>query len=313
MSGYRQPTFVFIGVTTGSSSMMRIFPSWVKELGRPEVVIEGIDLQIHDNPDRYRSVVTRIKSDPNCLGGLVTTHKIDLFEAAGDLFDSLEPDALLLGEVTSISKRKGRLEGHAVDIRSAGLSLDAIVGTSYFGRSGGQVLCFGAGGSATATLLTLIRKKNDADRPKKITLVDRLPERLSRIRTLLEKLPTTDIEIETVLNENRLTNDELLAHLPEGSLVINATGMGKDTPGSPVTESGKFPLNGIVWEFNYRGELDFYHQALAQRERRGLKVEDGWLYFLYGWSLVLSHVLHLEITPALFNALAEIAADQRSN
>ena len=44
--------------------------------------------------------------------------------------------------------------------------------------------------------------------------------------------------------------------LPAGSLVINATGLGKDRPGSPLTDHCKFPENGLVWELNYRGTLE---------------------------------------------------------
>ncbi len=55
--------------------------------------------------------------------------------------------------------------------------------------------------------------------------------------------------------------------LPPGSLVVNATGMGKDRPGSPLGPTSVFPRDGVVWEFNYRGSLDFWHQALAQRSR----------------------------------------------
>jgi shikimate 5-dehydrogenase len=95
--------------------------------------------------------------------------------------------------------------------------------------------------------------------------------------------------------------------LPDCSLVINATGMGKDTPGSPVTDDGVFPMKGVAWEFNYRGELDFMHQALAQRVDRHLVVEDGWLYFLHGWTQVISEVLHHEITPELFEQLEVVA------
>lgn len=40
------PTFYFIGVTTGRSSINRVFPLWTAELGHPEVVFEGIDCTI---------------------------------------------------------------------------------------------------------------------------------------------------------------------------------------------------------------------------------------------------------------------------
>jgi len=54
-------------------------------LGRPEIVMEGIDLDIHDSAQAYRAAVAQIKYDELSLGALVTTHKIDLFEAARDL------------------------------------------------------------------------------------------------------------------------------------------------------------------------------------------------------------------------------------
>ena len=95
--------------------------------------------------------------------------------------------------------------------------------------------------------------------------------------------------------------------MPAGSIVINATGMGKDRPGSPVTDAGLFPTNGIAWELNYRGELDFMHQALAQRDSRNITVEDGWLYFLYGWTQVIAQVFHMPIEGELFERLAEVA------
>jgi shikimate dehydrogenase len=87
--------------------------------------------------------------------------------------------------------------------------------------------------------------------------------------------------------------------------------MGKDTPGSPVTAAGIFPQNGIAWEFNYRGELDFMHQALAQVDARNLQVEDGWVYFLHGWSQVIAEVLHIDLTPELFKELDETASRVR--
>jgi shikimate 5-dehydrogenase len=121
----------------------------------------------------------------------------------------------------------------------------------------------------------------------------------------------TDIEFKYIQNADPKRNDEIMESMPEGTVVVNATGMGKDTPGSPVTDAGLFPRNGIAWEINYRGELDFWHQAIAQRESRNLYVEDGWLYFLHGWTQVVAEVLHIEINDSLFTRLSEIAADLR--
>jgi shikimate 5-dehydrogenase len=117
-----------------------------------------------------------------------------------------------------------------------------------------------------------------------------------------------DISVQYVCNDDPAENDRLMATLPDHSIVINATGMGKDSPGSPITDRGVFPRRGIAWEFNYRGELDFMHQALRQVKSRELTVEDGWIYFVHGWSQVVAQVLHIDLTPEVFTRLERAAA-----
>jgi shikimate 5-dehydrogenase len=305
-----QPTMYFIGVTTGQSSINKVFPLWMDILGRPEVLLEGINCKIHDQPQAYRQAVAQIKYDSLSLGALVTTHKIDLYNSARDMFDYFDPYADITGEISSISKLEGRLEGHAKDPITAGLSMDHIVGEDYFGRTGGHVMCLGAGGSAVATLLHLINQENKSDRPDRFICINRSKPRLDHMRAMVEQI-NTDIEVEYIHNNLPQVNDTLMSQLPDGSIVINATGMGKDHPGSPTTDDGLFPQNGIAWEFNYRGELGFMHQALRQSEARKLIVEDGWVYFVHGWSQVIAQVLHFEITPELFEQLDKSASTIR--
>lgn len=287
-----------------------VFPLWMDVIGKPEVVLEGIDHAIHDEPENYRKTVAQLKYDPLSLGGLVTTHKMNVYSAAKDMFDYFDPYAETTAELSCISKNDGQLRGHAKDPITAGLSLEAIIDPGYFGMTGGYVLCLGAGGSAVATLLYLINKEHLADRPEKFIAVNRSPGKLDHMRDMVAKFET-DIEVEYVHNSDPSKNDELMAKLPEHSIVINATGMGKDTPGSPITNAGVFPQNGIAWEFNYRGELDFMHQALAQVDSRNLQVEDGWVYFLHGWSQVIAEVLHVDLTPELFKELDKSASTVR--
>jgi shikimate 5-dehydrogenase len=90
-------------------------------------------------------------------------------------------------------------------------------------------------------------------------------------------------------------------------VVINATGMGKDLPGSPITDAGLFPRSGVAWELNYRGALQFLDQALAQRAARHLTVEDGWVYFLHGWTQVIAQVLDIRLDEATFGRMAALA------
>ena len=83
--------------------------------------------------------------------------------------------------------------------------------------------------------------------------------------------------------------------------------MGKDRPGSPLPDDARWPDGVIAWELNYRGELDFLHQARAQ----GVRAEDGWPYFLYGWTAVMAEVLGFELTPERFERLKAVADGSR--
>jgi len=297
-------------VTTGRSSINKVFPLWMELMGKSEVILEGIDHVLHDEPENYRKTIAQIKYDPLSLGALVTSHKMNVYTAAKDMFDYFDPYALTTAELSCISKMNGQLCGHAKDPITAGLSLEAIIDPGYFGETGGHVLCLGAGGSAVATLLYLINKEDPGDRPEKFVAVNRSPGKLDHMRNMVAKFDT-DIQLVYVHNSDPGKNDALLASLPDHSIVINATGMGKDTPGSPVTEDGLFPMNGIAWEFNYRGDLDFMHQAMAQSESRNLRVEDGWIYFLHGWSQVIAEALHIDLTPDLFTELDKAASTVR--
>ena len=306
----RKPTFYFIGVTTSKSSIMKVFPRWMEALGRPEIVIEGIDHALHDDPEAYRQTVAQIKHDPLSLGALVTSHKISLLEATKDMFDILHSSATITGEVSCISKRDGQLVGHAKDPLTSEMSLNAVLGEGYFKRTGGHVLNFGAGGSGKAIALHLIEKDRPEDRPARFVMVNRSEPRLMKFKEMIESLET-DIEFEYTLNNDPTRNDEIMESMPDGTVVINATGLGKDLPGSPVTDAGIFPRNAVAWEINYRGELDFWHQAKAQEESRGILVEDGWLYFLHGWTQHIAEVLHLDMDDDTFEGLNKIAADLR--
>ena len=136
----RVPTMYFIGVTTTQSMIMRVFPKWAHHLGLGECRIRGIDLALHDDPARYRQVVSFIKSDPLSLGALVTTHKIDLLRASRDLFDGLDDFAALMGEASSISKQDGRLLAGAKDPITSGLALDDFLPAGHWAATGAHAI-----------------------------------------------------------------------------------------------------------------------------------------------------------------------------
>jgi shikimate 5-dehydrogenase len=308
----KQPTMYFIGVTTSKSSIMSVFPAWAESLGLGPCEIKGIDLKLHDEPQKYREAVAFIKDDPLSLGALVTTHKIDLLKACRDQFEKLDEYADLMGEISSISKKDGKLVGHAKDPITSGLALEAFIPDNYWKNTGAEVFILGAGGSAIAVSWYLMKKEHGENRPSKIIIANRSTPRLDEMRHIHSQLDSK-VDVEYVHAPSLDISDGILSRLKPGSLVINATGMGKDTPGSPISDHAKFPVNGFVWDFNYRGNLVFLDQAKNQKKERNLIIEDGWEYFLHGWTRVISEVFHVEIATKgrQFDKLSEIAAKQR--
>ncbi|RSK53261.1 shikimate dehydrogenase family protein [Bacillus canaveralius] len=305
-----QPTMYFIGVTTTKSSIMRLFPLWAEALGLENAILKGIDIDIHADAQLYRDVVEFIKNDELSLGALVTTHKIDLYHAAKDLFDYLDPYATMFGELSSISKKNGKLEGYAKDPISSGLALEAFVPENYWKGHGGELFMIGAGGSAIAICSYLLNPENGRNIPSRVIIANRSQTRLDEITRIVKEI-NPNVEAEYHLTPEPSENDVLLGQLKPHSLVVNATGLGKDRPGSPLTDNGNFPEESLVWELNYRGELDFMHQALRQKESNNLYVEDGWIYFIHGWTQVVSEVFHIDITGTVFDRIEQISNEMR--
>ncbi len=305
-----KPTFYFIGVTTGKSSIMKVFPLWAAHLGLGDVEMKGIDMALHDSPERYREVVDFIKHDPLSLGALVTTHKLDLYAAARDMFDVIDPHAVLMAETSCLSKRDGKLVCHAKDPISSGLALDGFLPENHFATTGAEVFSMGAGGSTIALTWHLSQVSRGADRPSRIVVSNRSQPRLDHIREIHEAI-ASGVPVDYVLAPTPVDNDRVMAGLKPGSLIINATGLGKDAPGSPLTFDGVFPENGIVWELNYRGDLVFLDQAQAQEKARHLQIEDGWTYFIHGWTQVIAEVFDIDIPTSgpEFDQISRIARE----
>jgi shikimate 5-dehydrogenase len=133
-------------------------------------------------------------------------------------------------------------------------------------------------------------------RPAEVIMTDISEVRLEEVR------PLTPARCELVASAQ--DHDRLLGAMPRASLIVNATGMGKDRPGSPVTDQARFPADSIAWDFNYRGDLAWLDWARQQ----SIRTVNGWSYFLHGWSQVMSRVYGFELTPELFAGMADVAS-----
>ena len=300
---------VFVGVSTGGSSIMRIFPRWRRVLGLgDDVEITGRDLPPGAPREDYRRLALELRDDPDVAGALVTTHKLGLFRAARDLFAALDDYARLCGEVSCIARRDRALHGWAKDPLSSGRAIAELVEAGHFTRTGAHVLCMGAGGAGTAILVHLLGRGDDV--PASIVVTDRDRDALDHLAAIAKRAGG-GAAARFVAGAD---HDSLLAELPPRSLVINATGMGKDIPGSPIGDGARFPERAVAWELNYRGDLGFLRQARAQERDRDLLVRDGWRYFIYGWTAVIEEIFESPISAddlELLASEAEFARPER--
>lgn len=283
----------FIGVTTASSSIHAIFPRWAGLAGIDGAELVGLDVPPGSAPETYREAARRVRDDPDSWGALVTTHKAALYAHSRDLFTAFDADAKALREVSCIVCREGRMTGEAIDTLTSGLALRQVTGNGPFQ---GQALIMGAGGAAVALAVHLARQHS----PARVIMTD---VSAARIIEASELAPA-----ECMLVDMPEDHDRILAAMPEGSLVVNATGMGKDRPGCPITAQARFPAGSMAWDFNYRGNLLFLEYAVAQ----GIRAVDGWEYFLHGWSQIMARVFSFDLTPELFAAMRDEAERRRS-
>jgi shikimate 5-dehydrogenase len=182
----------------------------------------------------------------------------------------------------------------------------------YWRQTGAELLLLGAGGSSLALSMYLMEQHDPSAWPSRVVVTNRSTPRLEDMKRIHAKL-NPGLKVEYIHCPSPEDNDRVLSGMAPYSVVANATGLGKDAPGSPLTGMARFPEHGIVWDFNYRGDLVFLDQARAQREQRNLRIEDGWIYFLHGWTRVIAEVFHKDIPVSgpLFDELSRVAAAVR--
>lgn len=301
----------FVGVDTAHSSIQKVFPVWADHLGLPSRELRGFDIPLEAPDHLYREVVETIRDDVDQAGALITTHKMRVYAAAADLLDETDSFARACGEVSSIFKRGSTLHGAAKDPITAGLALDAIVSPTYFADTASEVVCLGAGGAGVALSWHLAHR---LDAPATVTLVDRSARMLEHAQEIHRRggLEASRFRYHLLDPEAPAEDAAALvtAALPH-SLIVNATGMGKDRPGSPLADSVRFPEQAVVWEFNYRGSLEFLRQAQAQAQERSLTISDGWVYFIHGWTQVIADVFDIPMGESTVEELAALAAAVR--
>ena len=330
---YRGPSLVlFLGISTAGSLAHQTFPGW-SQLFCPGAVMRGVDLPDDASPAEFRDLVAAMTANPRVLGAVVTSHKLRLFNACSDLVDDAEPLVALTREINSLNTRDG-VRAFARDPQSLDIILDGIGapagrGGGPHGRGGGPrgrgggppgpaprpMLCIGAGGSAIAVMLAMrldiagtlavrqpVLRTGPAARGP-LTIVGRDQASLDNVRAVQDRCGIPGAGVAFRLAPGAGAAAGCLQSAPPGTVVINATGLGKTAPGSPLPDLAVFPPDAVAWDFNYRGPLTFLDQA----RQAGVATEDGWDYFVAGWSAALAAITGRDLTPERLGRAIESA------
>jgi shikimate dehydrogenase len=176
-------------------------------------------------------------------------------------------------------------------------------------------LCLGAGGAATALLLAVTLEIPEslkaghpvpaAQPPERMMFTDVDPAALHALHDVADRCGVLTPKI--TFHHAPDGVGSLLESLQAGSLVVNATGLGKDRPGSPLLSDARFPRATLAWDFNYRGDLEFLRQA----RKAGAATVDGWDYFVAGWGAALTAIADQPFTAQLLARLHRAAATFR--
>jgi shikimate 5-dehydrogenase len=286
----------FVGVDTGGSRIHREFPAWAARLGRPEWTLRGVDLPPTAPASDYRDLVDAVAANPHVAGAVVTSHKLRLYRAAADRLrrtDTLVDRTL---EINALARTTdGGVDGFARDP----LALAAVL--PRFDVAGRDVVVYGAGGAGTALLLALTLDVGAgwAPGPRSITVVDTDDGALAALRATADRCGLAGrVDLRSPATAP--------ARVPDGALVVNATGLGKDRPGSPLPPGTVLPPTATAWDFNYRGDLTFLADARAQ----GATAVDGWDYFVAGWGAALTAIAGVPFTDDLVADLTRLSADE---
>lgn len=282
-----EPKLLFIGVTTEQSKVNLLFPAWQRCLNE-NLQLDCRNIPLRSEPKDYIEVICEIRESPTVINGaLITSHKAAVFQHASQVFDRVTSTANMLREIGMVYWRNGELVGDANDPLATAMTCEHILNEceSWYSNSR-EAIILGGGGAGVALAHTLLSHRQFEC--SHITIAESEHARVVELRAIISQWDAAvPIDIYHLADST-----ELVSSSQPSSLIANATGLGKDAPGSPVRESVSFPVNSIVWDFNYRfidqDEPTIYELAISQRERAGLHVEHGWRYFIWGWLVMMA-------------------------
>ena len=285
-----------MGVDPAGSRAHKVYSRWACALGLPPI-LRTVSLPVGTAASAYRECVAGLSNDQNVLGVVITSHKTAIVDTAHDLIGGFTELAGRLREAGVLVRRQGALTADAPDVASSRRAVGILLSDARWAAGDGDVIIFGAGGAGRALAYALSRDAT-ALGVRSITLADCV---IGKAAAVANACASARLQIPVrAVDSTPRQNGTLLARSAAGTLIVNATGLGKDAPGSPVDDSVAFPSRAIVWDFNYRGERRFLRHARTSYAHRDLRVEDGRNYFVAAWTEALARIAGSTPTDELY-------------
>lgn len=294
------PRVVFIGASASLSHVNRHFEAWARMVGLRANLV-AMDLQPDRQPCEYEEIIRNLHSSREVVGGVITNHKVALYQAFQQRRWQVTAAAASLEVVSCFRVVADGFEGDAEEPRAIERAVREIA-RSALSDPFSELVVFGGGGAGRAIAYTASLMPAELGL-KRITITD---TRMSRIKDVCRLSREWDADVTVTLAAERGVNDAVLARARPRSLVVNATGLGKDLGGSPLSPSCTFPERSIAWDLNYRGDLEFLRQARRQTSARGVRPMDGFTLFVAGWMEALSYIARIAPGDHLFQKLRAV-------
>jgi len=284
-----KPTVYVVGSDPLPKGLLDVYPKWARRFGHRSTAIVPVIAPAEADGAGYQRFVEFLRDEYNAVGAIMVTNASTLFEHTRHLFDELDGDAELLGEIGVVVRTPGKITGLAPARSAARQAYEHVFGEA---SNPAEALIIGATGPARALAIAL---SDSGRRHVCLTTLDgkSMTDMRQRIADLPEDKRPTLRHI-----ESQLEHDRLVTLLPPGSLVVNATGPTEQNTPSPVGDAALFPQNGLIWDLDAVGiSSPFLDKARQQRRPRGLRLSDGPMFHQYQWLTAAAAVFGITPTP----------------
>lgn len=290
------PTVYVVGERPIEPDFRSLIERGMKSLKIEACAIENLQTTPDVSAADRGAILEFLQDEYNARGAFVAGQASQFLDEASDAYDEIDDACLLLGEVGVIARRPGRLRAAAPRLEAAMRTMDRMLPADT-----AELLIFGAGPDARA-VAAAVSLGNCNARPKKVTIASTDAKGLADVRQRIEGR-TRQGELEVRHVESHLEHDRLLALMPPGSAVINAS-QAEYGGNAAVGDAALFPAQSTVCDLLApAGKSRLLAEAVQQRSASELTLHDRRIYTLERRIAILQAMFGAEAQDSQLSAL----------